>query len=171
MKHCNNCNSNKPINKFYKNSGSKDNLDTYCKECRLSRNKIWRKNNPEKVKNVQKQWKSKNRKRYNEINLKWKKDNTQKVIESGIKYRYGLDPVSYRKMLEDQGHKCMICNRHESELKQRLNIDHNHETGVVRGLLCDICNRGLGFLGADRGTHLLRAAILYLEKDKKNGRK
>ena len=41
--------------------------------------------------------------------------------------------------------RCKICNRHQSILKKTLAVDHSHETGIFRGLICDPCNRGLGF--------------------------
>jgi len=57
------------------------------------------------------------------------------------------------------GHTCYICGREESENK-RLAIDHCHETGDIRGLLCSKCNKALGLLGDDIDT--LKRAIEYL---------
>lgn len=45
--------------------------------------------------------------------------------------------------LEQQG-KCGICNKHQSELDRTLAVDHCHNTGRIRGLLCSNCNLGLG---------------------------
>lgn len=59
-------------------------------------------------------------------------------------YRYGITREEKDRMLESQKSRCVICNRHESELRRKLNLDHNHKTGEVRGLLCDKCNTGLG---------------------------
>jgi len=46
----------------------------------------------------------------------------------------------YEKMLEAQGGKCAGCGKSADEHRRHLDIDHNHETGEVRGLLCTPCN-------------------------------
>lgn len=51
----------------------------------------------------------------------------------------------YEYVLEDQGGKCAICGRPPKPGGRRLNIDHDHITGAVRGLLCASCNRMLGW--------------------------
>lgn len=54
---------------------------------------------------------------------------------------YGLTEESYERMKEQQGGRCAICGDECS-----LQVDHNHETGMVRGLLCLLCNSALGHL-------------------------
>lgn len=52
-------------------------------------------------------------------------------------------------MLEEQNGVCAICNQKQRGAKgnsNKLCVDHNHETGKVRGLLCSFCNRFLGFI-------------------------
>ncbi len=49
--------------------------------------------------------------------------------------------VERQKMSDWQQQRCAICNRHESEFKKRLCVDHNHRTSKVRGLLCFYCNK------------------------------
>ena len=63
-------------------------------------------------------------------------------------------------MLSSQDGKCSICGRERSQLVKQLCVDHDHETGKVRGLLCDKCNRGLGFFNDDH--ELLKKALNYL---------
>jgi hypothetical protein len=72
---------------------------------------------------------------------------------------YGLTPQQYIDMYEKQCGKCAICN--EIPKTQRgLHVDHCHETGVVRGLLCHGCNVGIGnFL---HSTELMNKAVKYL---------
>lgn len=77
-------------------------------------------------------------------------------------YKYNLSPEDYDRLLEDQNEACAICGVRPD----RLCVDHDHETGEVRGLLCSPCNSGLGFF-KDR-VRLLAAAIVYLEA---NGKK
>jgi hypothetical protein len=50
----------------------------------------------------------------------------------------------YDKLFEAQGGCCAICHRPDETFKKHLSVDHNHETGKVRGLLCGNCNTGLG---------------------------
>lgn len=58
---------------------------------------------------------------------------------------------------------CAICETHQMDLKRSLAVDHCHETGKVRGLLCGECNKALGMF--DDNTALLNSAVDYL-KDK-----
>ena len=70
--------------------------------------------------------------------------------------KYGITQEEYEAMLSNQGHVCWIC---KEKGKRRLTIDHDHETGKIRGLLCCNCNFGLGFFNDDPG--LLRRAAQY----------
>ncbi len=57
--------------------------------------------------------------------------------------------------------KCKGCDK---ESNRTLNVDHDHETGKIRGLLCGNCNRGIGLLGDNIET--LQNLIKYLEESK-----
>lgn len=72
---------------------------------------------------------------------------------------YGLTLDMYQQKLEDQGFVCAICKRPDG--LGNLSIDHNHETGEVRGLLCRACNAAIGALGDD--IVLLEKALEYLK--------
>lgn len=72
---------------------------------------------------------------------------------------YGITLQQYEDMLEAQDHKCTICGGFDSD--RRLSVDHNHDTGAFRGLLCHQCNTGLGLFKDD--IHLMKLAIQYLE--------
>ena len=78
-----------------------------------------------------------------------------------IKKNYGLEKEDYNNLLKRQHHKCAICGVDESELEKRLHVDHNHETGEVRGLLCVNCNLGLGLFKDSQEA--LIYALLYLQ--------
>jgi hypothetical protein len=69
-----------------------------------------------------------------------------KIADKSIKY--GLSHREYLDMLIKQQNECRIC----SSLMKRPNIDHDHKTGKVRGILCNLCNKGLGQF---KDNHLL----------------
>lgn len=73
--------------------------------------------------------------------------------------KYGLTPHAYDKMLLSQGHACAICHTTEPRGKN-WHVDHDHDTGQVRGLLCASCNPGLGYFKDNPDT--LMAATAYL---------
>lgn len=80
--------------------------------------------------------------------------------------RYGITLEQYEQMLEAQGGVCAICGRPERSKVYKhgprsLAVDHGHETGRIRGLLCFSCNTNLGKF--DHDLDLLRSAIEYLE--------
>jgi hypothetical protein len=78
-----------------------------------------------------------------------------------LQRHYGLSLAEYDDMLESQDNGCAICGKPPEENGKRLSVDHDHETGKVRGLLCNCCNRGLGIFHDD--IALMRDAIEYLE--------
>lgn len=59
--------------------------------------------------------------------------------------RYSLTQQDYNRMLEAQGGKCRICKRNGPLNGRSLDVDHDHKTGRVRGLLCPNCNSHLGW--------------------------
>ena len=103
-----------------------------------------------------KQWARKNREKRRIIRLKYMRLHPEKHRESRrksyIKYlarnqdkqrqqRYGMCGAEFRQMEKEQNGKCAICGVHAS-----LCVDHNHSTGVIRKLLCNQCNVGIGCL-------------------------
>jgi hypothetical protein len=76
-----------------------------------------------------------------------------------IKRTFGITEADYEAMFVFQGGVCAICKRPPK--KNRLSVDHDHKTGLVRGLLSHVCNRAISMLGHDQET--LRLAIQYLE--------
>jgi len=99
-----------------------------------------------------------------------------KVIrrQAHLKYRLkqlGLTMEDYEDMILEQGNRCAICGSSPEDSRAKnpvLHIDHCHETGRVRGLLCRGCNHGLGSFGDDPRRVLLAAR--YLVKHKKAAR-
>jgi hypothetical protein len=76
-----------------------------------------------------------------------------------LKKLYGLSTEEYDRLLEGQGGTCAICSK-PCPTGRRLAVDHAHDTGKVRGLLCANCNRGLGLFGED--MRVMTMAIQYL---------
>jgi len=76
-----------------------------------------------------------------------------------LKWRYGITHYQYEILMLCQGGACIICGV-QMENEGDMHIDHDHETGEIRGLLSDRCNRGLGFF--DENPSLLREAAEYL---------
>ena len=78
--------------------------------------------------------------------------------------KYRLSVATYNRILRKQSGVCAICDSPppENSHYQRLAVDHCHETGTVRGLLCTNCNTSIGLLGDD--VKRLKRAIEYLER-------
>lgn len=74
--------------------------------------------------------------------------------------KYGITVDDYDDMLFKQNNCCAICGSPKGAAGKRLAVDHSHQTGAVRGLLCDECNTGLGKFKDD--PSLLARAIEYL---------
>lgn len=59
--------------------------------------------------------------------------------------KYGITIDQYNQMFISQNGRCSGCDRHQNELSKSLAVDHDHKTGIVRGLLCANCNLLIGF--------------------------
>lgn len=80
-----------------------------------------------------------------------------------IKARYGVTADRYDQMMQEQGGVCAICEMPNTN-GRRLAIDHDHKTGVIRGLLCGTCNTSIGHAKDDPDR--LRAMADYLERSR-----
>ncbi|KKM25050.1 hypothetical protein LCGC14_1598870 [marine sediment metagenome] len=114
LKLCCTCKKEKPIDEFNKNKNTKDGYAFRCRLCR--------KEKEQSLTVGQKQ-----RKRA------WH-----------LRTNYGMTIEEYSRMFEAQQGCCVICGLHQSELDMSLVVDHDHETGRIRGLLCRNCNCRLG---------------------------
>lgn len=81
----------------------------------------------------------------------------ERTREYNYIWKYGLTLEEYNSLLDSQDGVCAVCG---GPNKRAMVIDHDHETGEIRGLLCDSCNRGLGFFSDD--PDLLSKASEYL---------
>ena len=110
------------------------------------------KRNPTYALNYSKRWKRKK-----------KKEDTDYFRRVALRYHYGITSEDYDKIFRTQCGKCAICARKLTGHKwKNLCVDHDHKTGMIRGLLCHTCNRGLGLFN-DSVNHLL-TAVKYLKR-------
>ena len=99
----------------------------------------------------------------------WRHANPEKARSADLKKEFGITLDEYNGMLENQGGVCAICGNPErtrhnnSDRIRNLAVDHCHETGKVRGLLCTSCNQGLGNF-RDNPDYLAKAISYLLHK-------
>jgi hypothetical protein len=80
-----------------------------------------------------------------------------------LQLRYGLTYEQWEKMREKEGYRCMVCGITEDELGKHLDVDHCHDSGKVRGLLCNPCNTMIGH--SRDNIAVLEAAARYLKEN------
>jgi nitrate/TMAO reductase-like tetraheme cytochrome c subunit len=90
----------------------------------------------------------------------YRKNNKDKLL----KHKYNISLNFYDNLFIQQNNRCAICSNAFSNEKHnyKAHIDHDHTTGKVRGLLCNDCNSGIGFL--KENITILSNAIKYIEK-------
>ena len=132
MKHCGKCKEILSKESFNKNKNTNDGYQAQCRPC----NK--------------------------EARQKWAKDNPEKRRKRKLMRNYGITTEQYNEMLEAQNNGCKICGSTDPRNKsyRYLCVDHCHQSGIVRGLLCDYCNVGLGRFEDD--IDRLKKAVQYL---------
>ena len=86
-------------------------------------------------------------------------DHPEKLRKYVLK-KYGITPEQYNKLFIKQKGCCVICGVHQSECSRAFSIDHDHENGTIRGLLCMSCNLLLGH--AKDNINILKKATDYL---------
>ena len=83
--------------------------------------------------------------------------NKERIENCRLIRTYGISLKDYNSLFILQKGCCAICGEHQLTMKNKLVVDHNHETGEIRGLLCRPCNMGIGLL-KDKTEVLLNAA-------------
>lgn len=127
MKTCTSCAETKPVSQFYKHKSFKDGYKTQCKTC-------------ETVYAKQRYLTAK------EEGLQCIKNKRESSRIYSLKRKFGITVEQYNDLLEQQNHCCAVCGRHQDEFKKKFAVDHAHTeskdipAGMIRGLLCYICN-------------------------------
>lgn len=152
MKICTRCSEQKSLEEFGRAKGYKDGIRSECKKCYKARVSEWRKKNPEKW---QSQW-NRNNKARKERGYNWHLNNRERARSKHLKRAYGLTLEDYERMYQEQSGKCAACQ----ESHETLDVDHCHETGRVRALLCNRCNRALGM--ANDNPELIKKLLVYI---------
>jgi hypothetical protein len=116
-----------------------------CVACRIARDKAWREANPAQSK----AWKLANPERCKAQDKAGK-----------LRRNYGITPEAFDAMLKSQAYRCDACLE-RLDLGAKTHVDHDHATGLIRGILCHSCNLALGRVKDD--PWILRSLARYLE--------
>lgn len=148
MKTCSVCKRTLPLSIFYKNMRSKDGHDWTCRECLCARQRKWRAEHQEQARASDR--------------ARWARRPKQPASSAKrlahLHSKYGISPATKRWMFEDQHGCCAICGSQQNF--ESICVDHDHTTGVIRGLLCKPCNSLLGH--ARENIKVLEQAVAYL---------
>lgn len=141
IKTCSMCKEDKPLTSYRSRGGKmKHLLKSRCNDCLGSEYKRWSKANPETIR----EYRAKD---------KW-------TLKKRCK-RHGISETEFWSIYEEQDGTCPVCDK--AVEAEDSAIDHNHNTGKVRGILCKPCNRGIGLLG-DNPKTMIRAAAYLQDK-------
>ena len=172
MIQCRKCGLDKPDKEYYIAKQNKTGRQTVCKQCRHIEQREYRQQHQKQIARSQKIYQQLNKKK----SLKYHKEYYQRNKESALQYskmyrhknrnvirqkKYNITQEIFDSMMVQQNNSCAICH---TIFTQTPDTDHDHTTGIVRGLLCRVCNRGLG-LFQDRPILLLSAAKYLNHKE------
>jgi hypothetical protein len=181
---CRKCGKRKPLKDFYKSKNTKCGVVRTCRGCTRTRVMLQMLANPQKHQKVKdknseigRRWylanketiKKKRQGRRNpprpkmtemtpEENERERLRRRRYVMTWRLKKR-GLTHETRRQLLESLDYRCQICGKQKP--RSKLAIDHDHQTGLVRGVLCLNCNSGIGMFGDTLES--VRKAVEYLE--------
>lgn len=140
-----------------------------CKICENKRKYEAKRRTPEKIVEYKRRSNERRRKSYlankekqNQRGKEWIKDliDRKEFKPKWLWSKYKITMEDYNELRERQNYSCAICGISEEDYGRALHVDHCHETGIVRGLLCFTCNSAIGLLKDN--VKNLKAAINYL---------
>lgn len=149
-----------PLDNFSKDAKRKDGLTPHCKSCL----KVYRDVNKEQRQATIKRWRAENPDKMKFYRARKSKEIQEKTKQWRLKNRlirtYGISNDEWQAMFVAQGGTCLICDTHAKDLKRGLAVDHCHDSGKVRGLLCHMCNQAIRLF--KESVPRLQKAIAYL---------
>jgi len=161
MKTCSKCGISKTELEF--ESVKHGNRVTYrncCKACRKEYVRL--RSLSEEVQKRKKDYYHAHKEKYSKMSAVWMKNNRARLNEQRIIKTYGVDMSWFHRQYVIQGGVCAICGSSVDPVTTKnTHIDHCHTTGKVRGILCHLCNRGIGHFKDSIDT--LESAIKYLK--------
>jgi hypothetical protein len=160
MKRCTKCGAEKALDDFYTDRNARDGRRPDCKVCNLARRKAKYAEDPRPYIERALKWQQENRDRHLQRMRDYNATPAKKISnrKSHLKRKYGLTLEEFDELLDSQGGGCAICDKPAPD-----NVDHDHETGRVRGILCWDCNIAIGKFNDDQDR--LAVAIAYLCRD------
>lgn len=149
------CGRTLPLSEFYLYRRLSDGHQTTCKQCSRDYALAWADRNRERARTASR-----------EYQRRFKRDNPEawrrKHRQGTLRRAHGISLETFEEMSAAQQGLCAICHKPELSRHGHLNVDHDHQTGKIRGLLCNGCNGALGLVFDDPA--ILRAMIRYLEQ-------
>ncbi len=169
---CLTCKNDKAETAFYRHpSIQPDGIRKRCNECRNKYRRGAHAKDPEITRQQSRAWIEKNKARVYEMSRLSRRNNKDRYKGYALKKSFGISLDTYRMLYENQNGLCYLCEKPERIKDQngatrRLAMDHDHQTGTLRRLLCWQCNTGIGKLYDS--PDLLRKAAEYIERYKKS---
>ena len=163
LKRCTKCGEMKPLSSFYAMRGMRDGRRNDCTECSKAAKRARTARDPEPYRRRAREWAAENPERRAAYQAEYRNrpDRKRAMRDAYYQRTYGLTADEVDDMLAAQGGRCAVCGVKPERLAS-MHIDHDHERGHLRGLLCLSCNQGLGQFRDDPG--LLLRAIVYLRQ-------
>lgn len=163
---CSMCRGTKPLDAFSYRDKARGKLQARCKACCAEVFRNYRLNNIDKFREYKRMQRPENRERAAELRRKRKQQAPEREFmrkrQAYLRTQFGITHEDYELRLVAQGGVCAICGTDDPGRKSPyFHVDHCHATNVVRGLLCNGCNLGLGHFKDNKSR--LSAAIAYLD--------
>lgn len=115
-------------------------------------------------KEEEKEYRLKNREKINRKLREYYRDHINESKDSNLRRNYGISFEKYNELFISQNGVCLICSKPEIIKNRTLCVDHCHEDGKVRGLLCSKCNQAIGLF--EENPLIFKKAVEYLSKYK-----
>lgn len=157
MKVCKKCGEEKYENDFFRRSDNPEKFEGSCKVCKTKYKREHYQSNKQKYRENRKIYYELHKDAIHSYKVNWQRSNPDKVKNSQLWHEYKIRLEEYNIILLSQNGVCKICKQTSS---QTLAVDHDHNTGKIRGLLCKSCNTGLGLF--EDSIERLKNAIEYL---------